>query len=281
MTLRKCYAVIGLAYGADLDEVKSAYRKLAFSLHPDLNPNTPNASRKFQELNEAYVILSQELSSGKTARRMKKERAAAEEAAATGKARDGAHHAYKKAQQGQAASDASGTEATEDETEHRGMDQQDVLKDILNDPFARRVFEDIYSHIRPGGTTGGTQGKISGAGTGPGPAQSATQSAQKPASRKTAAQKTAPAGESSVFGGIKGWLRKQIDDEQELRLPKEQIVPGARVRLQIQHGLGGEAQTVELTLPPNFKPEKAMRLKGMGRRLGNWRGDLYVRIIPS
>lgn len=83
------------------------------------------------------------------------------------------------------------------------------------------------------------------------------------------------------MGGIKGWLRKQIDDEQELRLPKDQIIPGARVRLQIQHGLGGEAQTVELTLPPNFKPGKAMRLKGMGRRLGSWRGDLYVRIVPS
>ena len=57
--------------------------------------------------------------------------------------------------------------------------------------------------------------------------------------------------------------------------------PGAKVRLEIRHGLTGEPQAVELTLPPEFMPGKAMRLKGMGKRLGSWRGDLYVRIEPE
>ena len=77
---------------------------------------------------------------------------------------------------------------------------------------------------------------------------------------------------------VSGWFRKQIDDEQTLRLPSANLVPGAKVRLEIRHGLGGESEVVEITLPPEFAPGKSVRLKGMGRRLGKWRGDLYVRI---
>jgi curved DNA-binding protein len=39
-------------------EIKSAYRKLARKLHPDLNPNDKDAKRKFQEINEANEVLS-------------------------------------------------------------------------------------------------------------------------------------------------------------------------------------------------------------------------------
>ena len=38
--------------------LKSAYRKLARKLHPDLNPNDKDAKRKFQEINEANEVLS-------------------------------------------------------------------------------------------------------------------------------------------------------------------------------------------------------------------------------
>jgi len=40
------------------NEVKKAYRKLAFSLHPDRNPNTPGIGKEFDELNKAYRILN-------------------------------------------------------------------------------------------------------------------------------------------------------------------------------------------------------------------------------
>jgi curved DNA-binding protein len=52
------YKILGVDKNADDKAVKSAYRKLARKLHPDLNPNDANASKKFQELNEANEVLS-------------------------------------------------------------------------------------------------------------------------------------------------------------------------------------------------------------------------------
>ena len=52
------YKVLGVPKTASEEEIKKAYRKLARKLHPDLNPNDPEASRKFQQLNEANEVLS-------------------------------------------------------------------------------------------------------------------------------------------------------------------------------------------------------------------------------
>lgn len=52
------YQVLGLARTATADEIKQAYRKLARKHHPDLNPNSVEAKKKFQEINEANEVLS-------------------------------------------------------------------------------------------------------------------------------------------------------------------------------------------------------------------------------
>jgi curved DNA-binding protein len=52
------YQVLGVPRTATADEIKKAYRKLARKHHPDLNPNSPDAKKKFQEINEAHEVLS-------------------------------------------------------------------------------------------------------------------------------------------------------------------------------------------------------------------------------
>ncbi|MFO7773445.1 MAG: J domain-containing protein [Dehalococcoidia bacterium] len=52
------YEVLSVAPDASAEEIKEAYRKLAFQYHPDRNPASRDASKKMTEINEAYAILS-------------------------------------------------------------------------------------------------------------------------------------------------------------------------------------------------------------------------------
>ncbi len=55
---RDYYEVLGVSRNADIREIKSAYRKLAFQYHPDRNPGDKEAEEKFKEASEAYEVLS-------------------------------------------------------------------------------------------------------------------------------------------------------------------------------------------------------------------------------
>ena len=57
---RDYYEVLGISKGATEAEIKSAYRKKAKELHPDLNKDDPHAEEKFKEAQEAYSVLSDE-----------------------------------------------------------------------------------------------------------------------------------------------------------------------------------------------------------------------------
>ncbi|WP_418536079.1 DnaJ C-terminal domain-containing protein [Odoribacter laneus] len=52
------YKILGVNKDASQETIKKAYKKLARKHHPDLNPNDPDAQRRFQEINEANEVLS-------------------------------------------------------------------------------------------------------------------------------------------------------------------------------------------------------------------------------
>ena len=56
--MRDPYSVLGVSKTASEKDIKSAYRKLAKTLHPDQNPNDASAHEKFAEVTAAYDFLS-------------------------------------------------------------------------------------------------------------------------------------------------------------------------------------------------------------------------------
>lgn len=57
MTKRDYYEVLGVNRNASAEELKSAFRTLARTYHPDINKEA-DAEEKFKEINEAYAVLS-------------------------------------------------------------------------------------------------------------------------------------------------------------------------------------------------------------------------------
>ena len=54
------YEVLGVTKDASADDIKKAYRKLAFKYHPDQNPGDKAAEEKFKQVTAAYDILGDE-----------------------------------------------------------------------------------------------------------------------------------------------------------------------------------------------------------------------------
>ncbi|MGD1938973.1 MAG: DnaJ C-terminal domain-containing protein [Cyanophyceae cyanobacterium] len=55
---RNYYQILGLSSTATNDEIKQAFRRLARTCHPDLNPGDKVAEEKFKAIGEAYEVLS-------------------------------------------------------------------------------------------------------------------------------------------------------------------------------------------------------------------------------
>ena len=54
------YTVLGVSKSATAEEIKKAYRNLAFKYHPDRNPGDKAAEEKFKQINSAYSVLGDE-----------------------------------------------------------------------------------------------------------------------------------------------------------------------------------------------------------------------------
>jgi len=52
------YAVLNIKPGATIQEIREAYKKLAFLYHPDRNQTDQAATSIMQAINEAYAVLS-------------------------------------------------------------------------------------------------------------------------------------------------------------------------------------------------------------------------------
>ncbi|KAM9376788.1 dnaJ homolog subfamily C member 4 isoform 2-T4 [Pholidichthys leucotaenia] len=56
------YDILGVKYDASLEDIKTAFFDKSKKLHPDSDPSNPALHSQFVQLNEAYRVLSKELS---------------------------------------------------------------------------------------------------------------------------------------------------------------------------------------------------------------------------
>jgi tetratricopeptide (TPR) repeat protein len=57
MDIIECYRLLELTTTANLEDIKTSYRRLARQFHPDVNPHNTQAQDKFIRITEAYKVL--------------------------------------------------------------------------------------------------------------------------------------------------------------------------------------------------------------------------------
>eukprot|EP00977_Amphora_coffeiformis_P013910 scaffold3784_cov174-Amphora_coffeaeformis.AAC.15 len=57
-TSKDFYKILRVPHTANVEEIKTAYRKLALRLHPDMHKNDPTKTKEFKLVSEAYATLS-------------------------------------------------------------------------------------------------------------------------------------------------------------------------------------------------------------------------------
>ena len=286
MNLRQCYTILGVSPGASMEEVKTSFRKLAFKLHPDLNP-APEAAEHFRQVNEAYVIITKTLAQESRAGYGPRSAGPAAGTSAGPKPGPKPGAGPRQEQREQAGPRAKPSEAADAYSRQKwrgekrrasdrpppngrtrataGSREEALLRDLLKDPFARKVFEDIYQEVHT----------------------------RHPGMRKRARFRDRRVELSwgnrrfsldlsrGLFGTVKHWFRKQFDEERVMHFPATMLFPGRTLRISVQQRFSPRAKTVAVTLPPDFAPGKPIRLKGLGKKLGPMAGDLILRLLPK
>ncbi|MCA1743028.1 MAG: DnaJ domain-containing protein [Desulfovibrionales bacterium] len=264
MNLQQCYKILRVGPDDDLDAVKKAYRDLAFKHHPDLNPNDHQAGLKFHQINTAYVTLRDVLKNQKPGDKFK--------------TKTGANPTYSRARASSTYQKQAG-KARQDKSEYKKQEfdpdarrkkffyrQEEVLKDILNDPFARQVFEDIFNKIK---RTGGKD------------ISSIPVIKKRRLKLEWGKYKLDLDLSRGFFSGVRRWFSSQLDDEQTVYLNPIKLRPGASIRINIERKWSGPVQSVNVNLPDDYVVGRPVRLRGMGRKIGPWKGDLYLRLLAK
>ena len=280
------YQVLGVAKGADAEEIKKAYRKLALKHHPDHNPGNAAAEERFKLITEAYAVLSDP----------------AKRSAYDLGARPGGSPGA-----GPGTGPRQGFSQTREE----------IFRDMFRQAYARQDFRDLaeelskkgfrfddkfFDNIFFGGKgfffggvffSGGPGGRVQ---RDSGPdyrTRFSAQARQKAAAASRPAVRSAPRSPLELLGwGLKKLGRaalglpapasettnqKKGDINFNLTIDPHQARLGDEIRVTYQRD--GKPQHVVVKIPAGTRNKARLRLKGMGKsRPGGGYGDLFIRL---
>ncbi len=250
MEQKDYYQILGLASDASHKQVRDAYRKLALLHHPDRNKNNPEAAERMKAINEAYAVLSDSQKRNE-------------------------YDSIKKTYGSSAYGQFRQTHTEQDI--FRGSDIRQIFEE-LSRAFGYRNFEEIFREAYGAGyrtfefREPGAFGRIFVGGFGGG------QGAGKDGG------KSAP-----LAGYMEKLIRYGLKKKWGIELPEDgKNVTGSIMLSPDQARLGGKirysckktGREIVVTVPPETKAGRQLRLKGMGEpgRAGGESGDLYLKV---
>lgn len=246
---RDYYDILGLSRSASADEIKSAYRKHARELHPDVN-KSPDAAERFGEVQRAYEVL------GDAETRAKYDRfgAAGVDASAAG----GWSSAAAGGWPGGAGGPGGGGRRAHYSWSNVGG--RPGPGSAGGSPFDAADIGSIFEEIFGGGGGEGMGGVAAGAGgAGFGRPPGAAGGTQHPRGR--ARRGPGPRGQADAPAAV----------EREVEVDFLTALRGGTTSLRVR--TGSAMRTIDVKIPPGSKPGSKLRVRG-----GADHADLIVKL---
>jgi DnaJ-class molecular chaperone len=266
--MRDPYEVLGLSRDATAEQIRSAYRKLAKSSHPDLHPGDKRAEERFKELSSAYDLLSDE------AKRAQYDRGEID-ASGTPKMRESFYRDFAEAPGGARYAGAGSFE--------NAADLEDMIQELFGarrGPMRRRGADvayrleiDLVDAVRGGKRTvtlgdGSTVEVTIPAGVEDG-------QVLRLKGKGAPGIGGAPPGDALIELGLRPhrhFRREGTDIHLALPVTLTEAMAGGKVTVPTLHG------PVVMTIPKGSSTGTVLRLKHKGLPHGRGHGDQYVRV---
>lgn len=250
-TKKDYYEVLGIDRTATQAQIKSAYRKLAKKYHPDVNPGNEEAKKKFEEIGEAYSVLSDP----QKRKQYDQFGFAGFDAGGGGSEFQGAH-TYKSPDGTTYYYSSSGTQ-----------DMGDMFGDLFSDLFGRQKGHGGFHQSFTGGFGGnGFSGAQGFGGSSFGGSQGFNGSGF---------------GAGQGFGGAYssgGAAAKGTDLHTDVTISFDEAVRGCKRKISLREA-DGSTHTLEISIPAGIDEGQSVRIRGKGNPgAGGEAGDLLIRV---
>lgn len=266
--MKDYYQILGVPDTASQEDIKRAFRKLAFKHHPDTNPgNERQAEEKFKEINEAYGIL------GDNDKRQQYDFARSGRFAGVGY--DGFQYSRQDIFR-----DTFTNQVMFDELSR--MFSQAGLR--FDQDFLNRVFFEgsgiVFQFFTTPGGVGQSTYRFGGRTTYHQHPRTRV-STHKPSLMERLVARAAAKIGKYVLGKLLGFqyeplAKPNLDRHIELEVSPTEATTGGEKS--VTYKRGKETKRLMVQVPPGVKPGTKVRLKGMGMTQGKKSGDLYLHL---